>query len=248
MSDAQYRNSVAEGRERVAHLMPVLRQPDTLWHRTDIAGLKSILADGAIRPNDGTIPSQYTTSEDVGHAGYRFGGVCLFDFHSPALDDVYWAAQHWHQFFSQCHPLTIVFEIARDRLNEAALILQSGKCWMPPLYHPPRGGAHYPRWIPYVEAWHRGPISLQDARRILAFRSGSDDKFDQVEIGTETSSDVERLAAEWTASCEAKRARALAEGGIDLVAALAKTRAGLVRPASSSVKHGTSPTLPDESS
>jgi hypothetical protein len=79
--------------------------------------------NGGIRPNDGSLRSSYRTTVDVGHAGYRFGGVCLFDFDSAPLDDVHWTEPHWHQFLSS-YAVTVVLELSRAALATDALIEQ----------------------------------------------------------------------------------------------------------------------------
>jgi hypothetical protein len=222
--EEQRRELEREGRLRVAHLMPLLRGRRSLWHRTDIEGMRAILKDGAIRPNDGTLPSGYITSEDVGHAGYRFGAVCLLDFDTAPLKDVYWAAQHWHQFLSSFNPATVVFELARDALATDALIQQDRPNWMPPQHRSARQGDHYPHWIPHVEAWHRGPIPLSAVGEVFVFRSGSGDKFERVILFADAVSTVEAFAARWAKEDAESTARAIAAGGIDIAAALAAAR------------------------
>lgn len=161
------------------------------------------MADGAIKPNDGSLPSSYETSIDIGHAGYRLGGVCLFDFDTAPLDDVHWAAQHWHQFLSCFHPATVVLELNRQNLAAGALIEQDGPSWKPPPHQPPGSRSpHYPRWIPHVEAWYKGPIQLGAVSRILVFRAFSGDKYEEVGAVDNAVTTVERLAAEWAADDE----------------------------------------------
>ncbi|MFV0673055.1 hypothetical protein [Variovorax sp. tm] len=135
----------------------------------------------------------------------------MFDFDTAPIEDVYWAAQHWHQFLSS-YPVTVVLELSREALATDAMIEQEGPNWMPPRYQPPGNSSpHYPRWIPFVEAWHKGPISLDAVCRVFSFRAYSGDKFEDVSPITTAIAAIEKLAGNWAAEDEKARSREISD-------------------------------------
>jgi hypothetical protein len=101
--------------------------------------------------------------------------------------------------------VTVVLELGRETLEADALIEQPGPGWMPPLYEPPGGSPHYPRWIPFVEAWHKGPIPLDAVHRVYAFRAGTGDQYEDVSPIANAVTAAEQLAVKWAAVDEESR-------------------------------------------
>jgi len=209
--EQQEQQRVADGQEEVAHLMPILRGRGSLWHRTDIPGLRAIVNSGQIRPNDGSLPSKYSPL----YAGYHYGAVCLFDFDTAPLNDVYWAARDWHKVLKDFYPVSVVLEISRQHLVPESLIEQQGKGWMPPMQVLTTGEHYRPKWIPRVEAWYRGVIPTSAICSVTAWRWGSDDR---ISIGPLSSAvrAAESLEMKWRNEDEEATARRRVEGRLNI--------------------------------
>jgi hypothetical protein len=171
--------SNAEEQERLAWIMPVLRGNGTLWHRTSVESLASILEHGAIEPNDGRFTETYPQSR-VSY-GKMISAVCVYDFDSAPLDEIYEHAWKWASFLKDQDPATVLIGIDCWRLNpdnvrppgtvrldtrdDKLVCIEADGTVRP-----------YAMYIPAVEAWHIGPISTVHFREYLVIRRGASDE------------------------------------------------------------------------
>ena len=152
-SDPDFQRDLAYFEQsRIKSLLPHIRRG--LWHTTGPRGFAGIRAAGSILPNTGEFP--FTFPQTGNSFGFHNGYVSLFDLGSAAdeeLIDCYWK---WTEFFFTHEPYTIAIELDRDRLRERLI---------PNAVARTRGSTTV--WIPWVEAWHDGPISLTAAKGFI---------------------------------------------------------------------------------
>jgi hypothetical protein len=154
----------------IAKVFPYLRHG--LCHVTSPTSMLAILDSGVILPSNPTRP--FTFPQTGNSYGLQKGYVCLFDFgvlDEPQYVDFY---SRWSTFFFTHRPFTVVVELARGVLGGRLI---------------PNSRAHaevgYDKvWIPHVEAWHDGPISLEAVRSCMLIAGQVDPQFVRVGIDT----------------------------------------------------------------
>lgn len=146
-NDPEFQRDLASFRESwIGELFPRLR--GRLWHNTSLQALREIRSTGAIEPNRGQFP--FTFPQTGNSYGFAKGYVSLFDFVTPTEEECIHFYMKWAGFFSHHKPYTVAIDIAAHRLpgrlvsNEAARLEVGFK----------------KVWIPWVEAWHDGPIPI----------------------------------------------------------------------------------------
>ncbi|BDU76197.1 hypothetical protein [Mesoterricola sediminis] len=223
----QYREWEETGRQWVGNLMPTLRGHGCLWHRCTVEGLQGIVRAGEIRPaGEGTEKSCVTDCQ-----AHRLGAVPLFDFDTPSEREVYRAAKMgWAGFLNenrQC--ITIWLRVPVGHLDPTKLVIQGTEATLnnPLVYH----GF---KWIPWVEAWHPGPIAWAHVDQVWAARKpygGGDYNMTPLDLADPVP-EAQALRREWDEDWERRRAADRAEGKIDIAEALeaARARRFLVEP------------------
>ena len=134
-----------------------------LWHASGPDGLRGILKDCEIR----VIGCRYPNS-----LCRILGCVALFDFGPTAVDT---AGQfgNWSAWFGHEQKARVAIWLELDRGASAGNLIEAGK--LRAIWH---DGNHSRRYIPGVEAGHRGPIPLRflpgalliDAQDVSRFR------------------------------------------------------------------------------
>lgn len=200
-------------RRRVENLMAaLLRGHSRLWHRTNIEGLAGILADGAIRPSDGSFKRRY-----MGGLCSLKGGVCLFDFDKAKMADICQAAVHWEHILREHGPSTVLLRINPEELDSAKIRSSN--------YGALSETGISANFIPYVEAYHVGPIPVGCVDAFFSFRlNGS--RYEYVNLGPTSSAmaRAEAVAAEWAAAEERDRQKRMTGVEIDLAAVMRAAR------------------------
>lgn len=115
MSPELLKNSVYRD---FAPIWSALRGHRFLWHQTPLKQLEAILCDGAIRPNTGEFPPNYSQSKSS--YAWHLGAVAIFDFDSWAEDEIKNA--EWKDvLFGRSGPGVLIC-IAADALHERKLL------------------------------------------------------------------------------------------------------------------------------
>jgi hypothetical protein len=112
-----------------------------------------MLATDQIRPNHREFP--YSFPQTANSYGFYKGYVCLFDFGVVAEPEYVRFYERWAEFFERQKPFTVAIELDRAALGEKLVPNDVAK----------REVGYKKVWIPYVEAWHIGPISLASCAR-----------------------------------------------------------------------------------
>jgi hypothetical protein len=87
--------------------------------------------------------------------------VSLFDLGSAQADQCLFMSWKWTTFFSRFRPFTVALELDRERIREALVPNSEARAEV----------GFKKVWIPYVEAWHHGPIPLSAVCRYLVLQS-----------------------------------------------------------------------------
>jgi hypothetical protein len=135
----------------IARIFPILR--NGIWHTTGPWAMRSMLATDQIRPNQREFP--YSFPQTANSYGFNKGYVCLFDFGVVAEPEYVRFYERWAEFFERQKPFTVAIELDRAALGEKLVPNDVAK----------REVGYKKVWIPYVEAWHIGPISLASCAR-----------------------------------------------------------------------------------
>ena len=198
-------------RRRVEELMALLRGHSRLWHRTNIEGLAGILADLAIRPSDGSFKRRYT-----GGLCSLNGGVCLFDFDKATMNEIHQAAVHWEHILREHGPSAVLLRINPVELDKDNIRSSNYEALSKTIAETGRSA----NFIPYVEAYHVGPIPVGCVDAFFSFRlNGS--RYEYVDLGPRSSAIAcaEAKAAEWAAE-ERDRQTRMTGVEIDLAEAM----------------------------
>jgi hypothetical protein len=133
--------------EAVSCIVSCIR--DAVYHMTGIHGYGKIITEGVLRPNDGTLPSSFETSEACNCR--QLNGVSLWDFERPDDSIVYDSDSLWkcETVLLRYRP-SIFLGFQREALDSKLLYYQQIK---------ERCG--YGGIIPYVEVCHVGEIQVE---------------------------------------------------------------------------------------
>ncbi|MFN0242053.1 MAG: hypothetical protein ACKVWV_04105 [Planctomycetota bacterium] len=126
-----------------------------IWHTTSVRALQSIRSDGFIHTNADR-RYEFAWPDSDRSYGRMNGMVCLFDFASASEDECFTDCVKWIGFFSRHDPITVAIELSRAALSANLVASSAATVEDPDCQH---------MWIPYVEAWHRGPIPTSAIRR-----------------------------------------------------------------------------------
>lgn len=148
--------------ENIRSLYPILK--DGVYHRCSLDSYRSIYKDQYIKPNDGSFKFTYPQSQ--GNYGYKNGWVCLLDFRTDLIKLVR-TVWNWAQFFRDQKPLTLVFELEREKLPKL----------IPSNAVPKVGQEGYLNHIGYVEAWYPEPIPTSAIKKYLITVNGNPVKY-----------------------------------------------------------------------
>ncbi len=177
--------------------LALLRGAGSLWRSESVDNLRAILASGAILPN---VNGRFAPLWGEGY-GSSINAVCLFDLDTASEDEIFLTAQSWRNFLTDIKPATVWIEIPRVRLDPSLV--------EPPF---PRKGVQSPtgptsRRIPYVEAWHCGPIAVSTFSRYLVFGKPGDSEMIEhcsVPAGPGAFEEITAIVTDWTQRIEAR--------------------------------------------
>lgn len=179
-------------------VLEILRLKGTVWHRTTVAALPSIMADGAIKPNAGLFPATFPQSKSS--YATLLKAVALFDFENAtdhAIDDRRYA---WEPIVFDHRP-GVLIEMDRSRLEEKSLLLASQIT-----SNDPRTEAIEERLkhtiIPDVEALYLDDIPMETFNRFLVLDHSDDGVFRFQEFEVPAFEALMRLASTWHAENE----------------------------------------------
>lgn len=174
------REQVEQGRREFGSVLSLLRGSDSLWHRTSLAGLRGILEAACIYPNDG-YPKAGRFPMTYGQSRLSYGrainAISLFNFDSATEEEILLHSWKWGPFLTDQRPITVWIDVPRSRLDSrllsSSLDFKGNRL---PYIPTPAGEEHLfprdtyiPTFIPYVEAWHRGPIAAELFVHFLVF-------------------------------------------------------------------------------
>jgi hypothetical protein len=125
-------------------LFPII--DNRIIHVCNIRSLVSILKDKYIYPNNGKYKTSFHTSEY--NIGYLNNWICLFNFKVDQFD-AYLSHHVWKDFLTEYSPHTFILFLKEESLQN---LVQN-----PFLPHSEVSGSNC---IPYVEVWHKEPISV----------------------------------------------------------------------------------------
>lgn len=154
-----------------------------VWHVTSPQGYLGIRRSGMIGPSSGMHPMSFPQTSNSYAMMKQY--VSLFDLGSAEVDQCLFMSWKWTTFFSHFRPFTVAFELDCERIREALVPNSEARADV----------AYKKVWIPYVEAWHRGPIPLSAVRRYLVLPS--DYRIDELWLNAVDSrhAELERRAA-----------------------------------------------------
>lgn len=131
-----------------------------IWHTTGPSGYLGIRESGAIEPSTGKRP--FTFPQTKNSFALKNGLVSVFDLGSAAEEECVFMSWKWTKFFSHFRPFTVAMEL--DRATLSATLVPHSAC---------KGSeGENSVWIPWVEAWHRGPVPLLAIKRYLVLPYG----------------------------------------------------------------------------
>lgn len=223
---------IERGRRDYGVVLSLLRGAGSLWHRTSTESLRAILASGHIYPNKGRFPMTYPQSRLC--YGRAINAVCLFDFNSASEDEIFWQSIKWGPFVTDQKPATVWIEIPRSRLDSSrlssALDFRGGNLLYVPVPAGEEGlfsgGKYVPTFIPYIEAWHRGPIAVSAFSRYLVFGEPENaTEHRSVATGPNAIEEIAAIGAEWAQRSKERGKAHLAAGGINLAEILKRADA-----------------------
>ena len=145
---------------RLGKLFPQLKPG--LWHVTGPRGYLGIHETGFIEPSTGKHPHTFPQTENS--FALHNGCVSLFDLASATEDECAFMSWKWTTFFSHFRPFTVAFDLNRQLLSPNLLP-----------YSASRTPGNTTIAIPWVEAWHRGPIPVAAIQRYLVLPHGRPD-------------------------------------------------------------------------
>jgi hypothetical protein len=189
---------VEEGRDIVGDILGELQGRNSLWHRTNLDGLRGIIQDGHININDGQFAP--TTGHSASSYGRLLKAVSLFDFDTYEVEPILFTANDWRPFLADLKPLTIWIELDRDKLAPELLD--------PPLGGPDserqpfdvklEGATFTPTAIPFVEAFYQASIPRAAFNGFIVFKWGERSKIgEKVPEGDDVLSQIEKLSVRW---------------------------------------------------
>jgi hypothetical protein len=126
-----------------------------IWHATSPAGFEGILATKSIEPNPGD--RSFSFPQTGNSYALATGGVALFDFGSSSEEECISCHWKWTDFFYQWKPVTFVLGLERTAICAGLVANAQAR----------REVGFSKVWIPWVEAWHKGPIPLAAIEKVL---------------------------------------------------------------------------------
>ena len=162
-NDPEFQRDLASFRQsRIGSMFAQLE--GRIWHTTGVRALLDIRSAGAIEPNRGQF--SFTFPQTANSYALAKGYVSLFDFATPTDEQCISFYMKWAGFFSHHKPCTVAIEVAMDRLPGRFIRNDHAK-----------SEVGFNRvWIPWVEAWHDGPIPLSAFNGYLFIPTSRDDQ------------------------------------------------------------------------
>lgn len=135
-----------------------------LWHCTNVARFRLILADGLLRPVEG-LANRWGNRP---YACQTLGAICLFDFTTESEERVLGAANRWWQFVCSERPVTVILGMDKRDLPGKLVRYPENRDITPSSSTGP---------IPWVEVCHTGCIPLSAVGRCLLVCSVNTSRF-----------------------------------------------------------------------
>lgn len=195
-----------DARKSTRGIWPVLRGRNAVWHRTDISGLRGILRRGVILPNsENEFPSKHP-GQSAHSVGRKLGAVSTFDFDTLDRQSVFRSASHWQRFLLHFDP-TIFIRLNPAIRSRAEFIGVDAVLPDEVMRGLKEGEVPFIRvHIPYVEAYHIGPVpaDLIDGILLIDTHSGYNWRFIELDLTSELMIQIEAIGAGWREEAEAR--------------------------------------------
>lgn len=189
------RMRIEEYEKRLAPILPLLREPNSLWHRTSVKNLKSILSQGLL-PNLGDRNTTYPQSKTC--LGFHRKSLCLFDFETFSLEHILSSALDWASFLTDQGAATVLIRIDRTKLTSDSLTLP-GTLAHDEMLIPEKPGqpAYIPTHFYAVEAWYKSQLPPESFAEFIVVRQYSNYEFVRIPISTTAYEKIIRLSNLW---------------------------------------------------
>lgn len=194
------RMRIEEYRKHLEPILSLLREPNSVWHRTSVQNLKSILLQGLL-PNLGDREATYSQSKTC--LGFHRKSICLFDFETFSLEHILSSALDWASLLTDQGAATVLIRIDRTKLNLDFLTLP-GSLTHNEMLIPGKPGqpAYIPTHFYAVEAWYKGLLPSESFAELIVIRQHSNYEFVRIPISTTAYEKVVKLSNQWEATAK----------------------------------------------
>lgn len=205
---------IEESRQNLSPIFPILRGHGSLWHRTSVCNLKSILESGAILPNDGRFPYTYPQSRSC--YSFHLGAISIFDFDTRSEIEIYRHAWKWASFLADQGTATVLIRLDRTKLEKDKLILPGAHTFSQMTRIKENGVSYIPTSIPEVEAFYQSAIPVSAFHDYLLVKEKSGYELSCIPFGPNSLLEIENYQLIWAKEIEQKRLNDRTNGVFDI--------------------------------